>query len=342
MSDLDRLRLSAYYLNSRRLSAIGGGVLPLEAQTSLARNSEARVRAMYDVVNYAEGLLRSGDVPNLATVFPNIGTEGERLLAFVWGVFTFRGASQAIQREYEGKAHKNATFCGTIPLGDEEYEFQGELFNDHYFSVSSPGMLKGKRRMLVAGQFQFDGNRVEVFPYIVGEVAKETSFLPISWSSSIRVYPTNLDAFQSIRGNRPTAAEVRRVLEIPEEDVKRAFAEIIGEPFIPKDWGGERSDLYTSRLLVDGKPTSAAFIFKGPSVRGAMHPRNMGKRGDQLVRAFEEPADLIVVQHCNEIASSVVRLAEALAYDLRRPRRYCIIDGADTALILKAHGKLPA
>lgn len=66
----------------------------------------------------------------------------------------------------------------------------------------------------------------------------------------------------------------------------------------------------------------------------------MGKRGDQLIRAFDEPVDLIVVQHCNKIENSVVRIAEALAYDPRRPRRYCIIDGAETAQILSAYGML--
>ncbi len=88
------------------------------------------------------------------------------------------------------------------------------------------------------------------------------------------------------------------------------------------------------------KPVSAAFLLKGPSVRGEMHPNNLGKRGDQLMRAFDEPVDLVVVQHCNKIANTVVRQAEALAYDPRHPRRYCILDGADTAVILRAHGKL--
>ena len=66
----------------------------------------------------------------------------------------------------------------------------------------------------------------------------------------------------------------------------------------------------------------------------------MGKRGDQLVRAFEEPVDLVVIQHCNQIANTVVRQEEAMAFDPRQPLRYCIIDGADTVRILKTHRKL--
>ena len=61
-----------------------------------------------------------------------------------------------------------------------------------------------------------------------------------------------------------------------------------------------------------------------------MHPADMGKRGDQLVRVFDEPVELVVTQHCSKIANSVVRIAESLAMNIRQPRRYCIIDGADT------------
>jgi hypothetical protein len=165
--------------------------------------------------------------------------------------------------------------------------------------------------------------------------------LRMSWSQSVRVYPEQIDTFAKIDSKGAAKkADLEAMLRMPEEAVKRAFAEIIGEPFVPRDWGGEKSDLTTSRLTIDGERQSAAFIFKGPSVRGQMHPSDMGKRGDQLVRAFDEPVDLIVVQHCSQIANSVVRIAESLAMDVRRPRRYCILDGADTARILKAYGKL--
>jgi hypothetical protein len=148
--------------------------------------------------------------------------------------------------------------------------------------------------------------------------------------------------FAKIIGEGPaTQAELKALLQITEESVKYAIADIIGEPFVPKDWPGEKSDLPTNRLTIDGQPHSAAFIFKGPSVPREMHVADMGKRGDQLVRVFDEPVELIVVQHCSKIANSVVRIAESRAMDIRRPRRYCILDGEDTVRILKAYGKLP-
>ena len=43
------------------------------------------------------------------------------------------------------------------------------------------------------------------------------------------------------------------------------LAEIVSEPFVPKDWGGERSDLRSTRLTIEGRPCAAAFMFKGPA-----------------------------------------------------------------------------
>ncbi|MFQ6180339.1 hypothetical protein ACLMJV_00025 [Sinorhizobium meliloti] len=263
------------------------------------------------------------------------------MLAYIWGVFTFKGAGEAIEREVDKKKFKPATFRGRIPLADREYEFSGEMFNEHYYSTSSLRSLSNTVRMFIVGHFFFERDKVQVFPYIMGEFEEQVGFKPINWSNTLRIYP---DAFDAFRGMRTVEKVSKRDLDalaaIPEAQVKEILADLIGEPFVGRDWGGEKSDLSTNRLLVDGRPMSAAFILKGPSLKGEMHPKNMGKRGDQLVRAFDEPVELVVVQHCNKIANTVVRQAEALAYNPRGPQRYSIIDGADTVRILKAYGRL--
>jgi hypothetical protein len=296
---------------------------------------------MHGVCAVAESLLRSGPFQNLTQVVATQDVEGQRILSFVWASFTFSGAGGAVNSERDCKPHQNAKLKATLSLGAADYHLFGEMHNEHYFSMSSLSTLTNKRHMLVAGIFQFQEKDVEVFPYIIGEVAQETTKARRYLANFIRVYPQSIDAFSRITGRpRPTPADLAAVGSMPEADIKRAFSDIIGEPFVAKDWGGEKSDLVTSHLKIGGEPTSAAFIFKGPSVPGPLHPANMGKRGDQLIRAFDEPVDLIVVQHCNKIETSVVRNAEGLAYDARRPRRYCIIDGSDKALILKTYSKL--
>jgi len=292
----------------------------------------------------AHDVLKLGKIRNLSSLVTRHDVDGERVVAFVWGIFAFRGVLDSLRREAEAKSPKPATFSGTIPLGDREYKLSGQLSNNHLYSTTSTQLLTGKKRMLIAGQFEFNGPSVEVHPFIIGDMMEDLGYAyPISWSRSVRVYVEQIDAFAKIGDATDwNKADLEALLQIPERVIKHAFAEIIGEPFVPKDWPGEKSDLPTNRLTVDGQPHSAAFIFKGPSVRGQMHPADMGKRGDQLVRAFDEPVELVVVQHCGQIANSVVRIAESLAMDVRRPRRYCILDGADTARILKAYGKLYA
>ena len=66
--------------------------------------------------------------------------------------------------------------------------------------------------------------------------------------------------------------------------------------------------------------------------------RALGKPGDQIERLFTQPAEILVLQHCHEITPAVVNMMETYANDLRNPRRYMIIDGTDTARILKSQG----
>jgi hypothetical protein len=308
MREFEGLRLSAYYLNSRRLEAMTGAGIPVEAEESLIRNSSARVSAMRFAASVAHDVLMQSKIPNLNNVVAERDVESERVLAFVWGVFAFRGISVSLERERSGKQPGPGTFSGTIPLGDREYQLSGQLTNDHLYSETSNRLLTGRKRMLIAGQFEFDGSAVNVEPYIIGDMTESFGDgLRTSWSASVRVHPSQIDAFAKLGEEGPVSeADLQALLNISEEDVKHSIADIIGEPFVPKDWAGEKSDLQTN---IDGQPHSAAFIFKGPSLPREMHPADMGKRGDQLVRIFDEPVELVVIQHCSKIANSVVRIA---------------------------------
>ncbi len=126
---------------------------------------------------------------------------------------------------------------------------------------------------------------------------------------------------------------------IPETKIKTAFAEIIGEPCVQKDWGGERSDLFSSRVRLNGERISTAFAFKGPAKFQPLNLAQLGKNGDQIDRLFTEPADLFILQHCHEITSPVRGTMRAYAQQISRPRFYCIIDGYDTIRILTAYHK---
>lgn len=160
------------------------------------------------------------------------------------------------------------------------------------------------------------------------------------------IYVDDIDSFSRVTDvpAREVASElVGGLLSVPESRVKERFREILGENFEHKDWGGERSDVFSTQLRYRGRRVTAAFLLKGPGTRrNTMYPRDLGKRGDQDLRLFAEPAELFVVQFNGKIDSSVhsrVR-ATAQAYAPKdRPTLLCFIDGTDTARILKAYAK---
>lgn len=103
-----------------------------------------------------------------------------------------------------------------------------------------------------------------------------------------------------------------------------------------KTGGGERSDIYTRLVSVAGERKRAAFILKGPGTRGTLFPAKLGKRGDQIQRAFTEPADIVILQYVGRIDSSVDQQLEVFAE--AAGIRYCVLDGTDTARLLVAYG----
>jgi len=73
---------------------------------------------------------------------------------------------------------------------------------------------------------------------------------------------------------------------VDEKEFKEGLKKIIGEKGIFQDWGGEPDDLYSTRVVLNGKRISAAFGLKGKGTFGPLVPKKMGKRGDQLQRFF--------------------------------------------------------
>ena len=65
---------------------------------------------------------------------------------------------------------------------------------------------------------------------------------------------------------------------ISEAAVKRRLAELLGED-APKDWGGEQSDLHSSRVHLRGGRGTAAFLLKGAG--GSFRPMKLNHLGQE-------------------------------------------------------------
>jgi hypothetical protein len=124
---------------------------------------------------------------------------------------------------------------------------------------------------------------------------------------------------------------------VTEAAFKLCVATILGDA-TRGDWGGEISDFYSAHLRIKGNRTNAAFLLKGPARFEPMGLNHLGKNNDQIYRLSQEPAGLLVVQHCHDILPPVRATLRAFAVQPSNPRRYCLIDGRDSLRLLQAYG----
>jgi hypothetical protein len=225
---------------------------------------------------------------------------------------------------------------------DESVTITGLLNADHCVGTSGREHLSGRKNVYILGTIsEVTPESVALRPIFTGRRFYAHSDDPLEIPDRRQVFASSVDQFRRLKGVEPMRqSDLELLKEIPEKQIKEWFAEIIGEPFVPKDWGGETSDLFTTQLSLDGRPCSAAFLLKGPSFFKPMTIAALGKNGDQINRLFSEPVDLFILQHCHHVRSAVVRLMEAFAWDARRPGRYIVIDGATTFQILRAYGRI--
>ena len=244
----------------------------------------------------------------------------------------------------EGFSERCRFHCKISVDEGQNLSVKGE-FDPHRFEANSPRTnLSGRRHVYVAGIAKaVDEEKLEVTvrpllignPYYVPSCSKRGDLFNPDRSE---LHYSVVDQFRLVTDDLKrsvTNDEALRLFRMSEEDVKKAFARILGVKRVPKDWSGEQSDLI-AEFTTNGVPCRAAFALKGPSGRSkpwVLHPSKMGKNGDQGMKLFREMTDVMVVQHCGPIAESVRQMMEALS--VRHGKRYMIMDGDATVRVLK-------
>lgn len=160
--------------------------------------------------------------------------------------------------------------------------------------------------------------------------------------SLVRTASITIDDIDSfVMAHRIKSAKV--LPPILETQFKQGFQRIIGEHGQYKDWGGEVSDLYTTRLRLKGARCPAAIAFKGRGTTGVLNPARMGKNGDQIQRLFQEDAEVFIVQYGERIAPSVPQqmaaFAQAKSLTTGKKIYYGVIDGEDSSRLMTAYPK---
>lgn len=233
--------------------------------------------------------------------------------------------------------------CLRITLSDFQPVYKVEMPYDptHLTSQSASSELRGSRRLFVLAYIEdVTKHTISARPYAIADIVpyRNLTFPFLQpWHDYLEIYIDSIDTFCLVRDEaRPNAKELELLRQVPEATVKQAIAQIVGES-TDRDWGGEQSDLFSSHLIVSGRRVTAAFLLKGPAKFKPLTVADLGKNGDQIYRLFQEPADLLVLQHCNSVKGAVRAHMRAFANQIGSPRAFCIIDGADTLRLLRSY-----
>jgi len=173
------------------------------------------------------------------------------------------------------------------------------------------------------------------------QLPKITIKLPVI-QKSINIQRITVDDIDSFKGvNKIELAPKTKYIPIKEKDFKTGLQKIIGEEGVFNDWGGENDDLYSTRLIINGKRLNASFGFKGRGTKGKLTPKKMGTQGDQIQRLFRTTADVFIIQYWHQIGESILEQMEsfAIAKSVLNNKEiyYGIIDGQDTIRLLLAY-----
>lgn len=150
----------------------------------------------------------------------------------------------------------------------------------------------------------------------------------------------DIDNFKKIKEIFESSIPVKK---LKEEYIKRLFKKIAGERGNFKDWGGECSDLFSLNFRIKGERIATAIAFKGRGTSGILTPEKMGKRGTQIERLFQEPAQLFLIVYHSQIDSRTISQMQAfaLAKAMREQKIYYgVIDGNDLSRIVEAYKEI--
>ena len=343
--------ITALYLNQERISQLLNTAVLTQAASILKGFSgpsgvlSPEGIASSTIAKLIGEWLQDNNVPSLGELFtkdslPRVGQRFTIYHDFYGnGLPKYASQSTKIPKNAVAQIHNKLRF-------NSKYRLRIFFHPDNLICHSAWNILGGRSRLFAFAYIEkFLNGEIHARPYVIGDLHSDSlAQSSKKWDPQNygEVHPSRIDQF-SLLYNQPesekSVPELSLLKSIPEQNIKLAFAEILHEGSVPKDWGGEKSDLFTSNVSLDGRRLPTAFLLKGPAKFSPMTMRHLGKNGDQIERLFNEPADLLILQHCHEVTNPVRATMRAYASRIHDLRYFTILDGYDTIRLMRAYGK---
>ncbi|PUA81059.1 hypothetical protein [Nocardioides currus] len=284
--------------------------------------------------------LREIEVTSLAVAVKDDRLE-KGMLVWLDQALYFKGLATA------ARSGGRANFKGKLDT-DTTTAIVGDFNPERVMSSTGSHALSGRSRQFLLGYItEHGGDEVTLRPLFIGQRYlrpigdKGLPFADRAVRDTALAHPAQVDAFAHVDFSRAlNLKDLQELRDVPERQVKTWFAEIFGEPDVPKDWGGEQFDLWTAQVTIGREHVQTAIAFKGPALFRPMTIAHLGHNGDQIDRLFATAADLLVVQHCHSITAPVVNMLRIYATHPSHVRRYMTINGYQTLAILRHFGYL--
>jgi len=303
--------LSSYFLNKKLFFSIGDKQNKRNIESYLVQieNNDKFIQDILVKGKFEEEILefinrnRTKSLEEL--LLTNDIKEGN--LIIYYGALYFKYLNRAIEDRRKG-IRTFALFYKKFPEF-KDILLEGEFSPDHLTCNTATAELTGYRRKFILGYIKdITISKINIRPIIIADRLLDSPQLQdIKYRADFKIRPEEIEEFKCILPYDHRYYNVEELKEYTEEKIKEWFAELINEKNIPKDWGGERSDLFTTHIHYKGRRYFSAFLFKDPSCFHKMSLKDLGRKGDQIVRLFEEPADIFILQHCHYIRSEVIK-----------------------------------
>lgn len=335
--------LTCWYLNARRIIELTD-LHPF----NFRGNTDDQLQKLYQQKLLKDSLLiwikNHKPSPLIKMITENKLKEGN---SFTYNSdFYFKGLGKVWTAIQNKKEYELAAAYSKIESWKKGGKICFDLHHEHLTSNSSWCELTKRTRVFIFGVItQIRKMEIICKPYVIANIINHEGLLHnnrLHIQNHLEVTVDSIDNFKRIRKYSPKYSKksLQILKNIPEKKIKEVFADIIGEPTIPKDWGGEKSDLISDNIKIDGRNCITALAFKGPSKFKPMTLADLGKNGDQINRLFSESADFFILQHCHEITPAVRENMRAWAQqNFFAPKLFCIINGYSTLRILEAYKK---
>jgi hypothetical protein len=151
----------------------------------------------------------------------------------------------------------------------------------------------------------------KISPHFASE--KVHVIFPSNAAKAIHITIDHIDSFCKVRFVKDSTSAAKGS-RLSEAQIKSAIKTIIGESGTCKDWGGEKNDLFTTKVRIKGMRRPAVFAFKGKATKEPLTLEKMGKRADQVIRLFSDSvAEVYLIVFQGQVAPIVLEQMKALA-----------------------------